>query len=781
MSASTDPSTADVFVEHISADTSTTDEPPTKRIRLSSPLNFLPKGRAETEHLQKELKAGITAFVSPNTCGFSGVLKQRYTDFLVNEILPNGEVLRLDSMKLRSDAAVEGESHQTHGKNEATENVEREGDSGQATDGVVNEAVKQEGREHAQQDAEMGENIVADVWFSQYARRNVDTDSGQHISSGDREALISIFGMETTNAITKLYSSVLRNPHRKSREFKPVVSTPIADKEVRTTAHQSIRRIFSSRLNTVTNDENSIRITAASPQGKNQIWSRSAGTGREYGKLGWKELGGEYLHFTLYKENKDTMEVMYYLASQLKQHVKNFQFAGTKDRRGVTVQRVSVFRIHAERMAGLNKTLKNAVVGGFKYEPNGLSLGDLRGNEFVITLRDCRFPDSEGLDIEARTQYARHVVTEAMKNLQEKGFINYFGLQRFGSFATSTDEIGKKLLQGDFEAAIALILSRSETTLSTAQGKINDTTISSDDRNRALALDRWHTTGNTNMALEIMPRKFSAEISIIRHLGMVKSGKKVRGNDWQGAIMSVQRNLRLMYVHAYQSLVWNTVAGRRWELFGDKVTEGDLVIVDEDKDADGAEEFDELGEVIVRPKGEDRATTEGDYTRARPLSKEEAESGRWTIFDIVLPLPGWDVVYPLNKVGEFYKEFMGSEKGGGLDPNDMRRKQKDFSLSGGYRKILARPEPGLTWEVRTYFGVNEQLVSTDLERLLEEERKDKVEDESDVKKEIMDGDAKLAVILRMHLGASQYATMALRELMKAGGVKSYQADFGTGR
>jgi tRNA pseudouridine13 synthase len=94
---------------------------------------------------------------------------------------------------------------------------------------------------------------------------------------------------------------------------------------------------------------------------------------------------------------------------------------------------------------------------------------------------------------------------------------------------------------------------------------------------------------------------------------------------------------------------------------------------------------------------------------------------------------------------------------------------------------LARPEPGLTWEVRTYFGENEQLVSTDLERLLEEEKKDKVEDESDVKKEIMDGDAKLAVILRMHLGASQYATMALRELMKAGGVKSYQADFGTGR
>src|SRR6266480_3470680 len=602
---------------------------------------------------------------------------------------------------------------------------------------------------------------------------------GPQIPSDDREALISIFGTETTNAITNLYSSILKNPHRKPREFKSVVSTPISDKEIRTTAHQSIRRIFSSRLNTTTGDESSIRISAAPPHGKTQNWSRSAGKGREHGKVGWQELGGEYLHFTLYKENKDTMELMYHLASQLKQHAKSFQFAGTKDRRGVTVQRVSVFRIQAERMAGLNKTLKNAAVGGFKYEPNGLSLGDLSGNEFVITLRDCHFADSAGLDLEARTQCARRVVAEAVKNLQDKGFINYYGLQRFGSFATSTDEIGKKLLQGDFEAAISLILSQSETSLAAAQRKINDTTIPSDDRNRALALDRWHTTGNTQMALEIMPRKFSAEISIIRHLGTVKSGKKVHKNDWQGAIMSVQRNLRLMYVHAYQSLVWNTVAGRRWESFGEKVIEGDLVIVDEDKDGDEAEELDELGEAIVRPKGEERATMEGDYTRARPLSKEEAESGRWTIFDIVLPLPGWDVVYPLNEVGEFYREFMSSETGGGLDPNDMRRKQKDFSLSGGYRKILARPESGMTWEVRTYWSENEQMVCTDLERLMEKETKAEVRDEGDVKREIMEGNPKLAVILRMRLGASQYATIALRELMKVGGVKSYQADFGT--
>jgi tRNA pseudouridine13 synthase len=69
--------------------------PPQKRIRLSTPeelgnanmtgVELNGKGpqpaaddEQEDDQLQKEIRAGITAFVSPDTSGFTGILKQRY-------------------------------------------------------------------------------------------------------------------------------------------------------------------------------------------------------------------------------------------------------------------------------------------------------------------------------------------------------------------------------------------------------------------------------------------------------------------------------------------------------------------------------------------------------------------------------------------------------------------------------------------------------------------------------------------------------------------------------
>jgi tRNA pseudouridine13 synthase len=532
------------------------------------------------------------------------------------------------------------------------------------------------------------------------------------------------------------------------------------------------------------------------------------GQGRRRGGMDWEELGGEYLHFNLYKENKDTMEVVGFMGSKLNCGTKGFGFAGTKDRRACTVQRVCVRRQTAQRMQTYNRILFNAAVGDFEYRHNDLKLGDLMGNEFTITLRDCHFQSEEGLDFDQRRKLANDVVSKAITDFSEKGFINYYGLQRFGSFAASTDAIGRKMLQDDLAGAVEDLLAYSDVALAASNGTDTDSNIqvSQDDRNRAKALHIWKTKGSGSEALDFLPKKFTAERNIIQHLSSrnSKSGRYDRKQDWQGALMTIPRTLRLMYVHAYQSLVWNTVAGKRWATHGDKVIEGDLVLVNEHRDKeenstnaskpDTTEDQD--GEAIINPSGtEDANAASADFERAFALSASQASSGEYTIWDVVLPQPGFDVEYPPNAIGAYYKEFMGSEKGGGLDPHNMRRPWREVSLSGGYRKFMSRPLAPLEFTVHEYTKTDEQFVETDMQRLGRERdvghktaegKKDDgvekdVEMEDGEETEAVEVEKKIAVVLKLQLASSQYATMALRELMKAGGVKAYKPEFMGGR
>ncbi|CAD0095936.1 unnamed protein product [Aureobasidium vineae] len=772
------------------------DEQPRKKVRLTGPEDSISASLPEVDaavaaQLEQEKSAGITVFAS-QAAGFGGVVKKRYTDFLVNEISTDGTVFHLDELTGPAVKAVK----------KVEKDVQAEEDKEKAAEPVKAEPAPVKEEEPKPDNAELA------------------------VKERMEEAIAStIFGEKTTTDICNLYAKSIARPERKTRDHGSLQSDVIEDKQMRTDAHINVRRIFNGRVDTMTNDDNTIAIKIAAQANKINARALPGSKGknaRPKGKVGWEELGGEHLHFTLYKENKDTMEVLYWIASQLKLHVKNFQFAGTKDRRGVTVQRVSAYRIAADRLQGINPTLRQARLGGFKYMPQGLDLGDLYGNEFTITLRDCTFPGQQG-DAAVQLENAKKITHDAVSQFQERGFINYYGLQRFGTFAISTDTIGRKMLRGDLESAVEDILSFSPEALAAASNPDQASTkISHDDIARAEALHIWQTTKKSGAALDKLPRRFQAENALIRHLGWVdrKSGELLRAKDWQGALQNIPRNLRLMYVHAYQSLVWNTVAGRRYQLYGNKVVAGDLVLVHEHKDKEAynahqdEETIDDCGEIIVRPAAHDTATSlEDKFERARALTPEEASSGKYTIFDLVLPLPGFDVMYPSNELGAYYTEYMGSEQGGKLNPRDMRRKWRDVSLSGSYRKLMAKPQ-GLAWEVKSYFQDEEQLIQTDLDKLIAKAKEEGNADalggaeallgsdkslEKSLDAQKTDGDVtmaedgakttaadaqqqeqRLAVVIKMQLGSSQYATMALRELTKGGAV-AFRPDFQGGR
>ncbi|KAJ5043048.1 uncharacterized protein L3040_004436 [Drepanopeziza brunnea f. sp. 'multigermtubi'] len=578
------------------------------------------------------------------------------------------------------------------------------------------------------------------------------------ISLEDTNILNQWFGPTLVNQMISLYKDILSKPKSKLESFGDDLESQAIPRAARSPIHGAIKRIFNSKLDSTTKNDK-ILVYAASA---NRSWKtrlkvrlhppnlllalktkenalsssetlnmqlltsmlqtvvsrqkqnpRQQQRGQPTGKLGWQDLGGEYLHFTMYKENKDTMEVITYLASCLKIKPRDFAFAGTKDRRAVTVQRVSVRRQYAKSLARLNAHLYAGRLGNFKYEKHGLELGELTGNHFHITLRDCHFGDDQNWTTELKLEHGNKVVGQAVKHLQQHGFINYFGLQRFGTFGIGTDEIGLQILKGDFKGAVDAILTYSDEVFGPpkdfSEPEYGDR-VSQYDLDRAQAIIAFRNGGKKSDVLEIMPRKFSGEIAVMRHL-MTRNCH----NDYEGAIMSIHRNLRSMYLHAYQSLVWNTVASERWARHGNKVVEGDLVLVV--PEAAPADEVDESGEVVVHAAADDTAISRDDvYQRARPLTAEEAASGKYNIFDIVLPLPGYDVNYPANAIGDFYKTFMAGPRGGGIDPGNMRRSNKDFSLSGSYRKLMAEVKD-CSFELKVYINSLEELVETDWQKL----------------------------------------------------------------
>ena len=90
---------------------------------------------------KKEAACGITEFVSRDLLGFSGILKKRYaygnaiihvlanlyryTDFLVNEILPSGEVVHLDNLKAPSKPHRNMEVSRNPGHTSSTNTTEQ--------------------------------------------------------------------------------------------------------------------------------------------------------------------------------------------------------------------------------------------------------------------------------------------------------------------------------------------------------------------------------------------------------------------------------------------------------------------------------------------------------------------------------------------------------------------------------------------------------------------------------------------------------------------------------
>ncbi len=188
---------------------------------------------------------------------------------------------------------------------------------------------------------------------------------------------------------------------------------------------------------------------------------------------------GNYTYFVLKKRNWTTLQAMQMVAAGLRCPLKWLGCAGNKDKVAVTEQVCSVTSIAPETIRSL--ALKDITLTPLGKGDKPVSLGDLKGNQFEIMVRD----------------------NDALPQKKTR-FVNLFGEQRF---STNNAAIGKALVKRDFKQAVALVLA-----------------------GKSPAAQKMH------QVLAASPK------------------------NYLGALKMLPLKLLKLYVHAYQSLLWNELA-----------------------------------------------------------------------------------------------------------------------------------------------------------------------------------------------------------------------------
>ncbi|PWN47064.1 pseudouridine synthase [Violaceomyces palustris] len=777
----------------------------------------------EEEERMTEKKAGITEYMGPEVRPFTGIIKQRFTDFLVREVSRQGQVHRLESLlppegrlleEFRREQQPKKEAEAEEGK--AKEEEEGRGKEKEKTTEVVMEEEEEEGQvweEGLDQKlrpffSEGGLKELKELWLQgktpPLSRPGTAPPSNSEPSGGDAKSQDG--AGDKGGSHNKNDNGRGKGPQRDERK---VLSLPLTSKDERTLAHSTIRDAFRGKLVSQTveaeqgwtgdlEDEEDAMMNAAKAEkptkasrvlvrwgGKNdRQWRNDHGGSRIDSERSSQESLPPFIHFLLQKTNRDHQEAMNILAQSLgilpskhRNHHKggggsgggglnDLGVGGTKDKRAVTVQKVSlrrgrktleeVWKLANGIGRGGNRgrggagggrgrgggrtnsgsaarTVKQALetrgergirIGHLEYSDHALKLGDLGGNEFTIVLRNVKADSDE-------------TIHEAIEVVRSKGFINYFGMQRFGTGSIPTHRFGVLILKRDYRGAVEMLMKYRPS-----------------DHGDTRAAKEAYGRGDYETAWQLTPWSNVAEKSV---LNMMRRTNWNRA-DWLGAFASIPRTLRLMYVHAYQSYVWNRMASERIKEFGrDEAVEGDMVLLGDEQDLDG--DLDE--EEGEGASSSSKAVKEG---KLKVLSSQEARSGEYSIHQVVIPLPGSDVHFLEGSLHEKrYRSILAED---GLKPSDLYDSpQPEYRLRGSQRKLVQTVQAGggIEYELLRYTDPDVALNVSDEDRLLGLGGKREEEEEE----EQAERQSFLALRLVFQLPPSSYATMLLREVLKS--------------
>ncbi|XP_009865399.1 PREDICTED: pseudouridylate synthase 7 homolog-like protein [Apaloderma vittatum] len=461
---------------------------------------------------------------------------------------------------------------------------------------------------------------------------------------------------------------------------------PDGNKEHRKTVHHFINRKFGKLLET-----KSFAVTNVNDQQNMSIMVRfrEKSSSRKRPACGFQEKQDLYTAFTLQKENLETLEAISFLAAELGVLPSDFSYTGIKDKKAITYQPMVVKKVTPERLKEIGSKMekKGMKIHNVHSTCQHLRLGQLKGNHFDILVRDLKHHSHDSsADLKER-------ISEAMENVKTKGFVNYYGPQRFGQGqSVQTDQIGLALLNEEMVKAVKLFFTPEDT-----DDPVNN------------AKRYFLQTEDAKGALVMLPEFKVREKMLLRALNRYGVNHEGCTKGW----LNIPHSMRIFYVHAYCSKIWNEAASYRLKIYGSKVVEGDLVFSEENHESIS---LNDKVHVVTAP--------------------EEA-SNKYSINQVVLPMVGHSIKYPNNKVGQWYHERLSKDD---LQMCKFRVSPLQLNIPGCYRPILK----------------NVQNLSYFLEG---SENRTEIEDNHL-------SESKVSLHISFDLDSSCYATVCLREIMK---------------
>ena len=232
---------------------------------------------------------------------------------------------------------------------------------------------------------------------------------------------------------------------------------------------------------------------------------------------------GEYVHFTLEKTNWETTAAVGEIAKSLGISPTRFGYAGNKDKRALTRQRVGAWHVKQSRLKQIRINgirLSDAVVTDSR-----LCIGDLEGNRFSIVVRNPDPPSGQLCE----------TLRETREQMDAHGIPNYYGYQRFGTIRPNSHIVGQRLVEGDMEGAVMSYLG-------------NPSPAEREDAKHARQY--VEETRDYSGALKLYPKRLRYERLMLEHL--IKNC-----SDYVGAIRTLPRNIGRLLVQSYQSHIFN--------------------------------------------------------------------------------------------------------------------------------------------------------------------------------------------------------------------------------